>query len=231
VILSTLTPLLLAVTGITLARESTFGAEWDSLTESTVQDATTTREPAATTVRESTDTADEGSTERSEPAARGMTEDSTEPQADEHQVTEEETTGGKAENVGKPEGLGKAKGVGGKPIGNGKANDDEGVARGGEDQEKVTLCHKAKNTITVGAPAQAAHVRHGDTVGPCQPGGAGPDPPEEKPGPGVAHDGYGGSGSGQQKVMLCHKGKKTLTVGEPAKEAHLRHGDTLGACG
>src|SRR5215203_6023207 len=34
-------------------------------------------------------------------------------------------------------------------------------------QEKVTLCHKGKNTITVGAPAVAAHKRHGDTVGTC----------------------------------------------------------------
>jgi hypothetical protein len=39
-----------------------------------------------------------------------------------------------------------------------------------------------------------------------------------------------GSGAGQQKVTLCHKGKNTITVGEPAKEAHLRHGDGLGAC-
>jgi hypothetical protein len=32
--------------------------------------------------------------------------------------------------------------------------------------EKVTICHKGK-TITVGAPAVAAHLRHGDTVGEC----------------------------------------------------------------
>ena len=31
---------------------------------------------------------------------------------------------------------------------------------------KVTLCHKGK-TITVGAPAVKAHVRHGDHVGSC----------------------------------------------------------------
>jgi Ca2+-binding RTX toxin-like protein len=40
---------------------------------------------------------------------------------------------------------------------------------------KVTLCHKGKNTITVGAPAQAAHMRHGDETGACdlaQPGAA-----------------------------------------------------------
>ncbi len=32
------------------------------------------------------------------------------------------------------------------------------------------------------------------------------------------------------KVVLCHKGKKTLTVAEPAVAAHRRHGDTLGRC-
>ncbi len=31
---------------------------------------------------------------------------------------------------------------------------------------KVTLCHKGK-TITVGAPAAPAHLRHGDKLGPC----------------------------------------------------------------
>ena len=38
---------------------------------------------------------------------------------------------------------------------------------GGKGQTKVTICHKDKNTITVGAPAQAAHERHGDTLGAC----------------------------------------------------------------
>ena len=37
---------------------------------------------------------------------------------------------------------------------------------GGKGQEKVTLCHKG-HTITVGAPAQVAHERHGDTLGAC----------------------------------------------------------------
>ena len=37
-------------------------------------------------------------------------------------------------------------------------------------------------------------------------------------------------GEGQEKVPVCHKGKKTLTVAEPAEAAHLGHGDTRGAC-
>jgi len=39
---------------------------------------------------------------------------------------------------------------------------------GGNGQTKVTICHKGKNTITVGAPAQAAHERHGDRLGACE---------------------------------------------------------------
>lgn len=32
------------------------------------------------------------------------------------------------------------------------------------------------------------------------------------------------------KVTICHKGKKTLSVGASAVPAHLAHGDSLGAC-
>jgi hypothetical protein len=124
----------------------------------------------------------------------------------------------------------------GKPPESGEPEEERrtGGERGsGAGQQKVTLCHKGKNTITVGKPAREAHLRHGDTLGPCQTGGAAAEPPEEDSGPGggpggVRDDG-GGGGNGQEKVTLCHKGK-TLTVGEPAKEAHLRHGDSLGPC-
>ena len=41
-----------------------------------------------------------------------------------------------------------------------------GMPGGG--QEKVTICHKEKVTITIGAPAVSAHVaNHGDTLGAC----------------------------------------------------------------
>jgi hypothetical protein len=46
---------------------------------------------------------------------------------------------------------------------------------GGLGQEKVTLCHKG-HTLTVGAPALAAHERHGDTEGACET--ATPETPE-----------------------------------------------------
>ena len=48
----------------------------------------------------------------------------------------------------------------------------------------------------------------------------------------AAHKQYGPPGHqyGKTKVTLCHKGKKTITVGAPAVKAHLRHGDKLGRC-
>lgn len=45
----------------------------------------------------------------------------------------------------------------------------------------------------------------------------------------LADDDYDG-GTGQGKVTLCHKGKKTITVAEPAVDAHLGHGDEIGEC-
>ena len=38
-----------------------------------------------------------------------------------------------------------------------------------------------------------------------------------------------GQGKGQDKVTICHKGK-TIQVAAPAVKAHLKHGDSLGAC-
>jgi hypothetical protein len=41
-------------------------------------------------------------------------------------------------------------------------------------------------------------------------------------------------GQGQEKVTICHHANDqqviTITVGAPAVNAHLQHGDTLGAC-
>jgi hypothetical protein len=54
---------------------------------------------------------------------------------------------------------------------------------GGNAQEKVTICHKG-HTITVAAPALAAHERHGDTEGAC--------PAEDGAGEGGADEGQEG---------------------------------------
>ncbi len=207
VILATLTLLLLAIAGITVAGEMSSGPERDHQTESTVQSTTPTQE--------STEPGDEGAAARSGPAAGSVAENSDEPEADELEVIEDGDAEGIGENAGKPEGVGKredagklagkgkpptagkaggkkhkpqragkpegageakgkpagvgkAKGVGGdEPAGKSKAKGGKGEVNGGKGQQKVTLCHKDKNTITVGAPATDAHLRHGDTLGPC----------------------------------------------------------------
>jgi hypothetical protein len=105
---------------------------------------------------------------------------------------------------------------------------EEEPARGVGGQ-KETLCHKGDKTLTVGAPALVgAHRRHGDTRGACQGVVSGPEPSGETMGPEAVINGEGGGG-GRDKVVLCHK-NKTLTVGAGAQAAHLRHGDSLGAC-
>jgi len=135
---------------------------------------------------------------------------------------------GKAALVGKVPNIGKPPDEvvhppNGKPEGRGNQAEH---GRGGG-QQKVTLCHKNK-TLTVGAPALAAHQRHGDTQGACRTEGAESELSGETMKPEAAKNGGGGSG-GQDKVTLCHKAK-TLTVGAQAQAAHLRHGDSLGAC-
>jgi len=51
----------------------------------------------------------------------------------------------------------------------------------------------------------------------------------------VAPDSGGGGGGGSGKAggdtaVVCHKGKKTLELPRDAVQAHLNHGDRLGAC-
>jgi hypothetical protein len=138
--------------------------------------------------------------------------------------------------VGKPAHAGEAPNGGGPPVevvpqGNDKPEEPGNEAEPGRSagQPKAVLCHKANNkTLTVGSPALDAHLRHGDARGACQGGVSGPEPPGETMGAETASNGAGG-GSSPDKVVLCHKGK-SLTVGAGAQEAHLRHGDSLGAC-
>jgi hypothetical protein len=33
-----------------------------------------------------------------------------------------------------------------------------------------------------------------------------------------------------EKTTVCHKGKKSISIGNAAVAAHLRHGDTVGSC-
>jgi hypothetical protein len=48
--------------------------------------------------------------------------------------------------------------------------------------------------------------------------------------PQVVHNSAAQAQYGQPKVTICHKGH-TITISEAALPAHLRHGDTRGACG
>ena len=177
-ILATLTLLLLAVAGITVAQESDFSPEGSYQTEPTAQEATTW---------ESTEFADEEPVEENERAGADVVENSVEPEADNSEVTKDKAAKGesKREKRGKPKGVGKPERAGGRPegtgepagkgkaegVGNGEKagepGDESEEANGGGGQQKITLCHKSKNTITVGAPAEDAHIRHGDSRGAC----------------------------------------------------------------
>jgi hypothetical protein len=247
VVLTTLVLLLLAVAGVTAAQESgIIASEYNS--DDPLGSTTLERTSFGTTVAEDTGTSalpsasskPEVGVDTSEPTVR-ETEKPTVVAPVEETLPPGSNNVGKPGNsgggVGKPEHAGKLLNTGeprddaGHP-GNGKPEeraDEEEPGRGGG-RQKVTLCHKGKKTLTVGAPALAAHERHGDYKGACQPGGAGPSSSRETVGPDAAKNGGGGGGGGHDKVTLCHKDKNTLTVGAPAQAAHLRHGDGLGAC-
>jgi hypothetical protein len=231
VVLTTLVLLLLAVAGVSAAQDSGIfagGPNSDDLPGSTTQERTSFEAPVAEDTMKS---ALPGAT--SEPTGG---EDASEPTV----VTEptvgatekptaaapgEQTLPPGSNNVGKSATGGR--GVGNPANGKPEGRRNEVESGRGRGQQKVTLCHKNK-TITVGAPALGAHQRHGDTQGACQTEGAGSEPSGETMKSKAAKNGRGGRG-GQDKVTLCHK-NKTLTVGAQAQAAHLRHGDSLGAC-
>ena len=91
----------------------------------------------------------------------------------------------------------------------------------GQYEKKVTICHRTgskKNpfvTIRVSRNAVPAHLRHGDTIGPCN----------------------------TQRFTICHKNQKpkaqrtkkaksqrTMRVRFRSLRAHMRHGDRVGRC-
>jgi hypothetical protein len=61
--------------------------------------------------------------------------------------------------------------VAGKPPGKSKpatGRPDDAAKKGFDGNPgKVTICHKERVTISVGAPAWPAHQRHGDSLGTC----------------------------------------------------------------
>jgi hypothetical protein len=245
--------LLLAVAGVSAAQDSGIfagGPNSDDPPESTTQERTSFE---ATVAEDTMKSALPGAS--SEPKAGENTSEPTvvtEPTAGETEkptaaAPGQETLTPGSNNVGKPtnsgRGVGKAVLFGkapniGKPPdpvdrpANGKPEErgnEEDHGRGGS-QQKVTLCHKDNKSLTVGAPALAAHLRHGDTQGACQTEGAGSELFRETMKPEAAKNARDGGSGTQDKVTLCHKNKNTLTVGAQAQSAHLRHGDSLGAC-
>jgi hypothetical protein len=192
VIFATLTFLLLAAAGVTVAGENTFTSSQRTgdQTESTAPEPTTldpdapevtvleTTVPEATvpetTVHHDVEQPDEGTAgativepkEPKEPGAMnyGGIEETDEPAA--RPGKPEHAQGGKKNGLlrqtGRPEHPGKSP-VRGGPGDVGKAGEKRAIGN----PEKVTLCHKGRVTISVGAPAEPAHLRHGDRLGPC----------------------------------------------------------------
>lgn len=99
------------------------------------------------------------------------------------------------------------------------------------DGDKVIVCHlppgnpENEQSIRIGEPAVDPHLAHGDYLGLCD-GDTKADIIE------FDDDRDGG----EDKVLLCHvppgnpANEHEITVGEPAVDAHLAHGDYLGAC-
>ncbi|HJQ28749.1 MAG TPA: hypothetical protein VJ827_05385 [Rubrobacter sp.] len=255
VVLTTLVLLLLAVAGVSVAQDGRLfagGPNSDDPPEST--QATTLEQ----TSFEATDAED--TTTSPSPGASSETEDhqnilestvATGPTAGEHEKSTAAPAGEDAptlgtndigepddsgRGIGKPEHAVRASDPAAGSAGIGQhGNNGESVESGNQEEpgrglgrQKASLCHKGNKPLTVGAPALAAHLRHGDTRGACQGEVSGPEPSGGKVGPEAARNGEGGGG-GQDKAVLCHK-NKTITVGASAQAAHLRHGDSLGAC-
>jgi hypothetical protein len=190
VVLTTLALLLLAVAGVSAAQESGIfaaGSNSDGPPGSTTLERTsfgaTVPEDPETSAPSGVSSKPEHGEDASEPTVViEPTVEETEEPAVVAQVEEMRTPGsdnaGKSGNngrgVGKPEHAGKPLNIGKPPgepghAGNGKSEEprNEEEHGHGKGQQKITLCHKGKNTLAVGAPAQAAHLRHGDKLGAC----------------------------------------------------------------
>jgi hypothetical protein len=184
VILATLTCILFAVAGVTVAGENTFtsGSQDGDQTESTVAGRTAPE----TTVPERT------VPEEVEKPIEG-TEEAT-------VVVHEEP---KEPGKGHP-GAGNYGGI----------QNDNRVDKAGEPTGKAGKPEHAQGGKKYDKPRVA-----GKPPGKIRPATGRPD-----------HAGEKGFGGNPGKVTICHKNRVTISVGAPAKPAHLRHGDSLGGC-
>jgi hypothetical protein len=201
VILATLTCILFAVAGVTVAGENTFpsGSQDGDQTESTVPESTVAGRiaPEATaseatvseatvpevTVPETTVPEDVKKTvEGTEEATVVVHEEPKEPGKgapgagnyggiqNDNRIEKAGEPTGKPEHAQGGKKYGKPR-VAGKPPGKSRPAtgrpDHAGKKRFEGNPGKVTLCHKSRVTISVGAPAEPAHLRHGDRRGAC----------------------------------------------------------------
>jgi hypothetical protein len=87
----------------------------------------------------------------------------------------------------------------------------------------------ARASEPTGKPGKPGHTQGGKKYG--KPRVAGEPPGKSRPATGRPdHAGEKGFDGHPGKVTLCHKGGVAISVGAPAKPAHLRHGDSFGAC-
>ena len=188
VILATLTCILLAVAGGTAARENTFtsSSQGGDQTESTAPETTGSERTAPeatvleTTVPEDVEKSAEGKVEATvvvyeEPKEPGKGD----PGAGNYGGIQDDNGIEAGEPTGKPNKPEHAQGgkkygkqrVAGMPPGKSKPAtdrpDDAGEKGFDGNHAKITLCHKDRVTIWVGAPAKPAHLRHGDSIGAC----------------------------------------------------------------
>jgi hypothetical protein len=215
-IFSTLIFLLMAVAGITVAQED-YRPDRRSQTEPASQDAK---------IREPIELVDERSVEGNEPTREDGIEIPDESEVVNSEVAEDKAARAESkglnrvrpEDTGKPEHVGNVSGKG-KPPGTGKPTGKPGsIAKpeklgkpeGGEGPEgRGKLTSKGKPDDVGKGESTRRPIGATKTKGNSQ----------------RTHD-----GRGQKKITLCHKGKHTISVGAPAKDAHLRHGDNLGDC-
>ena len=99
-----------------------------------------------------------------------------------------------------------------------------------ENNKKVTVCHKDKNTISISKNALSAHLNHGDYLGKCSNSYYSSNP---------TSTGYTQPTTTQQtttfspqKSDVCHNGKVTLSLPAKAARNHLENHDDdyLGQC-
>jgi hypothetical protein len=184
VIFATLALLLLAVAGVTVAQEGAF--QNDEPTESTPE-ATT---PGNTIPENTSPELTEPDAERGEGTVpTSTTPEETAPEVALPRIANPEMH--ERERHDKPDRPEKDEASEEEPLTDGSESKSEpqnevGDEAGASGQQKVALCHKGKVTITVGAPAQRTHLRHGDSLGGCEGGpeaadklkGAGGGPPD-----------------------------------------------------